>query len=86
MAAATLRASSLPRFALRRVEAAASFSISPSLFDTWVKSGIMPEGKRVRGVILWDAEALRTAWQSIADNDEQMAEDEGENPFDNLVA
>ncbi len=81
-----MAAATLPPFAIRRGQAAASLSISPSLFDAWVRLGIMPEGKRIGGVILWDTEALRTAWQAIADKDEQAAEDEGDNPFDNLVA
>ncbi len=86
MAGPSLRVSSLPRFALRRDEAAASLAISPSLFDLWIKQGRMPEGKRVGGVMLWDVEAIRAAWQGLNDADERKGEDEGENPFDHLVA
>lgn len=45
MAAATLREISIPRFALRRDEAAASLAISPTLFDNWVSEGKMPKGR-----------------------------------------
>ncbi|MCF3643001.1 DNA-binding protein [Rhizobium sp. TRM95111] len=84
MAGSTLREASLPRFALRRGEAAAALGISPGLFDIWVKDGLMPKGKKVRGVVLWDTEGLRARWQAIADED-AMAEEDGENPFDATV-
>lgn len=82
MVAATLRSLSLPRFALRRDEAAAALAISPSTFDTWVKLGLMPEGQRPRGtgVVLWDAERIRTAWLALIDADEVTPED-GESPY-----
>lgn len=85
MAGATLRSLSLPRFALRRDEAAASLAISPSLFDTWVEQGRMPKGRRIGGVMLWDAERVRLAWLALADADEPKPEDD-RNPFDHLVA
>lgn len=86
MAGATLRSLSLPRFALRRDEAAASLAISPSLFDAWVEQGRMPKGKRIGGVMLWDAERVRSAWLVLADAEEPGPDEAGENPFDHLVA
>lgn len=53
-------------------------------FDTWVKDGLMPEGKRVRGVMLWDAERVRAAWQALIDQDDSK-KDDGVNPFDQMV-
>ncbi|SCB53086.1 helix-turn-helix transcriptional regulator [Rhizobium lusitanum] len=85
-AGATLRSLSLPRFALRRDEVAASLAISPSLFDSWVHEGLMPEGRKIGGVVLWDTELIRAAWQALNEYRESHADDGGENPFDNMVA
>ncbi|MGR9427740.1 helix-turn-helix transcriptional regulator [Rhizobium leguminosarum] len=75
----TLREISIPRFALRRDEAAAALAISPSTFDSWIKRGLMPEGKPIGGVTLWDATKVREAWQRLADG--PGAEDDGDRPF-----
>ncbi len=85
MAGHTLRSLSLPRFALRRDEAAAALAISPSLFDNWIHDGLMPEGRKIGGVVLWDAELIRAAWQSLNERATKSVDD-GENPFDNMVA
>lgn len=79
----TLREISIPRFALRRDEAAAALAISPSTFDSWIKRGIMPEGKPIGGVTLWDASKVREAWQRL--QDAQDPEDDGERPFKGRV-
>jgi hypothetical protein len=55
---------SLPRFALRRDEAAASVAVSPTKWDEWVNDGRMPKGRKIDGVVLWctaeeEIEALR---------------------------
>ena len=84
MAGASLRELSLPRFALRRDEAAASLSISPSLFDIWISEGKMPQGKKIGGVVLWDTERLRQAWQRLIEIGGN--EESAENPFDGIVA
>lgn len=81
---ASLREISIPRFALRRDEAAASLAISPSTFDSWIKRGYMPEGRSVGGVTLWDTNKLREAWDRLQDAQEE--EDDGDNPFDGVVA
>lgn len=83
MVPATLRSLSLPRFALRRDEAAASLAISPASFDAWVANGIMPQGKKVRGIVLWDAERIRAAWVNLVESDETKTD--GANPFDHMV-
>lgn len=62
-----LRETSLPRYALRRDEAATSISISPSLFDQWIELGLMPKGRKIRGVVLWDTEELQLAWRTVRD-------------------
>ncbi|MBZ5761779.1 DNA-binding protein [Rhizobium sp. VS19-DR104.2] len=80
----TLRERSLPRFALRRGEAAASLGISPSLFGDWVAKGLVPEGRKINGVILWGVEEIHNAWLRM-NEDEQPAADEAENPFDQMV-
>jgi predicted DNA-binding transcriptional regulator AlpA len=65
MASAAHREASIPRFALRRSEAAASLGISPTLFDEWVHDGLMPEGRKIRGVVLWDTNEIRECWQEL---------------------
>lgn len=84
MASASLREISIPRFALRREEAAASLAISPSLFDNWVDEGKMPKGCKVGGVTLWDAERVRGAWLTLADGEPDQ-KDDGENPYKDIV-
>jgi predicted DNA-binding transcriptional regulator AlpA len=75
----------LPRFAVRRDEAAATVGVSPSKFDDWVKQKRMPAPVRVDGVTLWDLEAVWQAWVTMRDSASPPADD-GPNPFDNLVA
>jgi hypothetical protein len=45
---------SIPRFALRRDEAAASLAVSTTKFDEWCADGRMPKGRKIDGVVLWD--------------------------------
>ncbi|AXV15818.1 DNA-binding protein [Neorhizobium sp. SOG26] len=85
MAGSSLREMTIPRFAMRRDEAAASLAISPSLFDNWIEEGRMPRGRKIGGVMLWDTEEVRSAWYRIVDRDASSAED-GENPFDRAIA
>lgn len=80
--AASLREISLPRFTMRRDEAAASLSISSSTFDTWVREGKMPRGHKIGALVLWDTEEVRQAWQRLRDADS----DDSPNPFDQVVA
>lgn len=75
------REMSLPRFALRREEAAASVGVSPTKFDEWVKDGRMPKGRKIDGVVLWDVGEVRDAWERLRDG--MLVE---KNPFDEVVA
>ncbi|MBB5044036.1 helix-turn-helix transcriptional regulator [Shinella fusca] len=84
MAASSLREASLPRFALRRGEAAAALAISPGTFDSWIENGRLPKGKRIDGVVVWDVERLRDAWLRLYEADNHLDGDDG-NPFDELV-
>jgi predicted DNA-binding transcriptional regulator AlpA len=70
---------SLPRFALRRDEAAASLAVSPTKFDEWVSDGRMPKGIKIDGVVLWDVTAIREAWERMRDGDNSKS------PFDGIV-
>jgi predicted DNA-binding transcriptional regulator AlpA len=71
---------SLPRFALRRDEAAASLAVSPTKFDEWVSDGRMPRGRKIDGVVLWDVNEIREAWERLRDGTHSK------NPFDGVVA
>ena len=77
------RTTSQPRFALRRNEAATAFSISPTLFDEWIRLGWMPEGRKIGGVKLWDVDELRDAWHAMGDHLRGKSES---NPFDGITA
>ena len=71
---------SLPRFALRRDEAAASVAVSPTKWDEWVNDGRMPKGRKIDGVVLWDTQEIREAWERLRDGHYSK------NPFDGVVA
>ena len=70
---------SLPRFAVRREEAAASVAVSPTKFDEWVKNGRMPPGRKIDGVVLWDVAEIYEAWVGLRDAGYSK------NPFDEVV-
>ncbi|TNB48057.1 DNA-binding protein [Martelella lutilitoris] len=84
MAGNSLREVTIPRFALRAEEAAASLAISTSLFKAWVSDGRMPKGRKIGGVMLWDTEKVRAAWSRLSEDGE--SQDDDENPFDGMVA
>ena len=71
---------SLPRFAMRREEAAASLAVSPSKWDQWVQDGKMPKGFKIDGVVLWDTAQVLEAWERLRDG--QFSK----NPFNSVVA
>lgn len=75
----TLRSASIPRFGLRRSEAAAAFGISEATFDKWVADRRMPRGHMIGGVLLWDIRQLGSAWDRLVQDDAQP------NPFDRVV-
>ena len=71
---------SLPRFALRCDEAAASVSVSRTKFEEWVSDGRMPKGYKIDGVVLWDCNEVREAWERLRDGEHAR------NPYDEVVA
>jgi predicted DNA-binding transcriptional regulator AlpA len=71
---------SLPRFALRRDEAAASLAISETTFDKWVELKRMPSGHKIDGVMLWDTQEIREYWNRLKDGPA------ANNPFDSVTA
>lgn len=73
---------SLPRYALRREEAAGSLGISPTLFDAWIRDGLMPPGRKIGGVVLWDAAEIRDRWYKLWEGENVG----GKNPFDCVTA
>jgi predicted DNA-binding transcriptional regulator AlpA len=75
---------SLPRYAMRREEAAASLAISPTLFDSWISAGLMPAGRKIGGVVLWDTEEVRQFWCRLRDGEPSC--DDKQHPFDGIVA
>lgn len=75
------RASSIPRFALRRDEAAASVAVSPSKFDEWVRDGRMPKPCKIDGVVFWSVEEVREAWERLRDGQSTKS-----SPFDGFTA
>lgn len=82
MAASSLREVSIPRFAMRRAEAAASLGISPGHFDQWVEERKMPEGRKIGRIVLWDTESIRAHWLAMSEPETERHQDDGENPFD----
>jgi predicted DNA-binding transcriptional regulator AlpA len=76
----THRLLSIPRFALRRDEAAASLAVSTTKFDEWCADGRMPKGCKIDGVVLWDTQEIREAWERLRDGRHSK------NPFDGVVA
>jgi predicted DNA-binding transcriptional regulator AlpA len=80
MSALTPRELSLPRFALRRDEAAASLAISESTWDKWVEMKRMPAGYKIDGVMLWDSQEIREHWNKLKYGDI------ANNPFDGITA
>ena len=78
--ALTPRDLSLPRFALRRDEAAASLAVSETKFDEWCHDGRMPKGRKIDGVVLWDTQEIREAWNTLKNGVSAI------NPFDKVVA
>jgi len=71
---------SLPRFALRRDEAAASVAVSETKFDEWCQDGRMPKGRKIDGVVLWDTQEVREAWEALKNGGLSK------NPFNKVVA
>jgi predicted DNA-binding transcriptional regulator AlpA len=50
---------------LRRSDASDYVGVSPSTFDSWIDLHILPRGKRIGGVVLWDRFALDEAVDAL---------------------
>jgi hypothetical protein len=72
---------SIPRFALRRDEAAASVGVSVTKFGEWEADGRMPKGIKIDGVVLYDTQQVFDAWRRLRDG-----EFSSPNPFDGITA
>lgn len=59
---------------MRREMAARYVGISPSLFDTWVVKGLMPQPKQQDGVVVWDRLKLDAAFEALPDRLKNGAE------------
>ena len=70
---------SIPRFALRRDEAAASVGVSVTKFGE--ADGRMPKGRKIDGVVLYDTQEIFDAWRRLRDGEFSSL-----NPFDGLTA
>ena len=57
-----------PPRGMRREDAARYVGVSPTKFSQWVADGLMPEGRRVEGVTLWDRLALDDAMNALFDD------------------
>ena len=57
-----------PPRGMRREDAARYVGVSPTKFSQWVSDGLMPEGRRVEGVTLWDRLALDDAMNALFDD------------------
>jgi predicted DNA-binding transcriptional regulator AlpA len=74
------RSLSLPRFALRRDEAAASVGVSVTKYDEWCDDGRMPRGRKIDGVVLWDVQEIHDAWEALKNGASSN------NPFNKVIA
>lgn len=81
MGAASAREGSIPRFGLRREEAATALGISATLFDKWVCDGLMPKGRKIVGVVLWDTEEIKESWHELGERYGKGRK----NPFDEVI-
>lgn len=75
----------IARLAVKREEAARILSISSTTFDEWVRRTWMPQGIKLEGLRLWDYSELYAAWQHIRETNCIIREDDGKNPFDDIV-
>ncbi len=75
----------LHKFAVCRKEAASLLDISPATFDEWVRRGWMPRGVKIGGLRRWDTAEVRASWLNLMEQNMDLKEDDGENPFDYAV-
>jgi hypothetical protein len=65
----------IERFCVRREDAAALFSISPSLFDELIAEGVFPPPKYLHSVPVWDVRKLLIAWHKYLGDDDDKGGD-----------
>lgn len=56
---------------LRRSDAARYVGVSTTKFDEWVSEGRMPQPKRIDRVVVWDKQALDSAFDALPDTSEE---------------
>ena len=54
---------------LRRSSAAAYVGVSATKFDDWVARGLMPQPKRVDGIVVWDRLEIDAAFDDLPGSD-----------------
>jgi predicted DNA-binding transcriptional regulator AlpA len=67
-----------PRRGLRREEAARYVGVSPRKFDSWVDARLMPQPRRIGGVVLWDMRQLDLALDEMFNHGDESEP----NPWD----
>jgi predicted DNA-binding transcriptional regulator AlpA len=55
-------------------------AISETKFDVWCGDGRMPKGRKIDGVVLWDTQEIREAWEALKNGGI------ANNPFDKVIA
>lgn len=76
---------SIHKIAVCRREAAALLDISAGTFDEWIRRGWMPTGIKIGAIRRWDMREVMACWQDLIEQNKQVEEDDGENPFDRTV-
>ena len=56
----------IPR-GMRREPSARYVGVSPTKFDDWVSRRMMPAGRKIDGVVLWDRLELDEAFEALKD-------------------
>ena len=51
----------------------------------WVRRGWMPRGVKIGGLRRWDTAEVRASWLNLMEQNMDVKEDDGENPFDYAV-
>ena len=70
----TVRVPKIVPRGLRRPDAAAYVGVSDCKFDEWVSRSIMPQPKRIDGIVVWDRFELDSAFEALPDG-QQVASD-----------
>lgn len=52
---------------MRRESSARYVGVSPTKFDDWVSREMMPAGRKIDGVVLWDRLELDEAFEALKD-------------------